>query len=447
MENTERSSKTLETYLAFLSDNVNYLQTPTSEKKIVVNGLITDPNFLSEFGMYFLEARELETSQSDVVVLSPTIEESAISSIAQELENLKSTLNEDVSTLFRNMKLLDKATRNFTKAIRSKTKAIKEEFGEKIKEQDIIIAPNVNQINEEYDEQVTKLTKDFEQKLLPLQKEKIKLEKTKEQTLNKIERYKIDAKTSADNKDVVGERKWKEKIAEARKELSEIETKIREVEEKINEVEESESLETFRLKSEWEAKTKEIRKELLELESSRDAKIQLHNREIEKLDKLTSTIIEHIDRMAKLREANIAELEKLGIEQKQEKSALIYVPFYLVCYKGELKRRYALFPPSFANSVSLSAKLKGALGKAKVKQLLVPRFKTITLFLNKFPASIERGAVFEREINEAGDKASMLKTDSMREQVSSALKQLKEEGWLSEKEYEAFAKIYSKTYA
>jgi hypothetical protein len=91
------------------------------------------------------------------------------------------------------------------------------------------------------------------------------------------------------------------------------------------------------------------------------------------------------------------------------------------------------------------AKLKGALGKAKVKQLLVPRFKTITTFLNKFPALIERDAVFQREINEASDKADMLKINSMREQVSNGLKQLKEEGWLSEKEYEAFAKAYSKT--
>jgi hypothetical protein len=151
--------------------------------------------------------------------------------------------------------------------------------------------------------------------------------------------------------------------------------------------------------------------------------------------------------MAKMREEKLAEFEKLGIEQKQKKNILIYMPFYLVCYQYQSKKRYVPFSPSIANSISLLAKLKGALGKAKVKQLLVPRFKTITAFLNNFPALIERDAVFEREISEASDKADMLKINVIREQIGNGLKRLKEEGWLSEKEYDVFAKAYSKTHA
>ena len=447
MENMERSSKTQETYMAFLSDNINYFQTPTTEKEMVLNGLITDQNFLNEFTSYFSEAKQFETPPLDMVLLAPRIDESTISSVTLELENLKSEFKEDVNTLYISMKLLNKTTHNFVKTISSKIKTIKEEFGREIKKQESIITPKVNSLNEEYDEQITKLTKNFEKQLLPVQKEKVKLEKTREQTVNKIERCKIEAKTCAANKDVVGERKWKEKANESKKELSEIEAKIKELEGKMKEIEESRSLETFKLRSEWEAKVKEAKKDLLELEASRDAKIQIHKQEIEKLEKLTSTIIEQIDKMAKMREAKLAEFEKLGIEQKQKKNALIYMPFYLVCYQSQSKRRYVPFPPSVANSISLLAKLKGALGRAKVKQLIVPRFKTLTTFLNKFPALIERDAVFEREINEASDKADMLKINSMREQIGNGLKRLKEEGWLSEKEYEAFTETYAKAYA
>jgi hypothetical protein len=447
MGNVERSSKTLEAYTAFLSDDVNYFQTPTTEKEIVLNGLIADQNFLNEFTPYLSEAKQVETSPLDLVMLSPTIDESTISSITLELENLKSEFKEDLDGLYGNMKFLNRITRNFVKVIRGKMKAVKEEFDGEIKKEESAITPKVNSLNEEYDEQITKLTNDFEKQLLPVQKEKVKHEKTKEQTINKIERCKIEAKTCAANKDIVGERKWKEKANESKKELSEIEVKIKELEGKMKEIEESRSLETFKLRSEWEAKVKEAQKELLELESSRDAKIQIHKQEIEKLEKLTSTIIEQIGKMAKMREAKLAEFEKLGIEQKQKKNVLIYMPFYLVCYKSQSKRRYVPFPPSVANSISLLAKLKGALGKAKVKQLLVPRFKTITAFLNNFPALIERDAVFEREISETSDKADMLKTNSMHEQIVNGLKRLKNEGWLSEKEYEAFAKVYSKTYA
>lgn len=83
--------------------------------------------------------------------------------------------------------------------------------------------------------------------------------------LIKIERSKIEAKTRATNKDVVGERKWKEKANESKKELSEIEAKVKEVEGKINGIEESKSLETFKLRSEWEAKVKEAKKDLRSL--------------------------------------------------------------------------------------------------------------------------------------------------------------------------------------
>ncbi len=447
MENVQRSSKTMETFAAFLSDNVNYFKASSGEKAMVIDALITEPDFLNEFNLYLSEAKQVETPLPEITFLPPTIDESTISSITQELENLKLEFKEDVKTLYDSMKLLNKTTRNFVKTVRGKIKAIKEEFDNEIKEKESIITPKVNRINEEYDEQITKLTKNFEEQLLPLQKEKVKLEKTKEQTLNKIERCKLEAKTCATNKDLVGERKWKEKADESKKELSDTEAKLRETEGKIKGIEESKSLETFRLRSEWEAKIKEARKDLLELEASRDAKIQIHRQEIEKLESLTSAIIQQIDNMAKLREANLADFEKLGIQQKQKNYGLIYIPFHLACYQAKMKKRYVLFPPSLVNSIGFSAKLKGALGKAKVKQLLVPRFKAITPLLNRVPILIEQNAVFEREIHETGDKANMLKASSMLESIRNGLKKLKEEGWFSEKEYEAFAVAYSKTYA
>jgi hypothetical protein len=414
---------------------------------MTIDALISEPYFLKEFNSYLSEAKQSKVSLSEIVFLPPTIDESTISSITQELENLKSDFKEDVDILYESMKLLNKTTRNFVKTIRSKIKTIKEELGKEIKKQENIIMPKVNRINEEYDEQITKLSKNFEKQLLPLQIEKVKFEKAREQTLNKIERCNVEAKTCAANKDAVGERKWKEKANETKKEFSEIENRIDGLEEKVKEIEESKSLETFKLRSEWEAKIGEAKKDLLDLEASRDAKIQIHKQEIEKLESLTSTIIQQINNMAKLREANLADFEKLGIQQKYKNPTMIYVSFYLVCYQAELKKRYVLFSPSVANSIGFTTKLKGALGKAKVKQFLVPRFKSITSLLNKFPTLIERNAAFEREIYEAGDKADILKAGSMREQIKSGLERLKEEGWFSEKEYEAFAETYSKTCA
>jgi DNA repair exonuclease SbcCD ATPase subunit len=445
MENLQRSSKSIETYMTFLSDSINFFQISSSEKTMTIAALITEPNFLNEFGLYILEASTIEASPSEMVFLPTVVDESAILSAVQELGNLKSQFKEEVTLLYNSMKFLNKTTRNFAKTLRGKIRAVREEFNSEIEKQKNVIIPKVNSINEEYDELITQMTRNFEKQLLPLQKEKIKYEKLKEQTLTKIERCKMEAKACAANKDAVGERKWKEKEAESRKEFSEIEVKIEELEEKIKELEENKSAETFRLRSEWEAKVKEAQKELLELEASRDAKIQLYKQEIEKLEKQTSTIIEQIDKIAKMRETDISNFEKLGIKQTRTKNALIYIPFYLACYQSESKKRYVLFPPFIVNSVSFLAKIKGAFGKAKVKQLLAPRFKIITSFLQGLLTLIGQYAVFEREINEAGEKADMLKTDLMREKIKNGLEKLKAEGWFSEKEYEAFAEPFSKT--
>ncbi|MEM3622881.1 MAG: hypothetical protein QXR76_03805 [Candidatus Bathyarchaeia archaeon] len=447
MENVQRSSKSIETYMTFLSDNINYFQMSGSEKTMTIDALITEPNFLNEFSSYVSEATSVEASSSEIVFLPAVFDESAILSTVQELGNLKSQFKEDVTLLYNSMKLLNKTTRNFAKTLRGKIRAVREEFNNEIEKQKNIIMPKLERINEEYDELITQLTRNFEKQLLPLQKEKVKYEKLKEQTLTKIERCKMEAKTCAANRDAVGEKKWKEKEAESRKEFSEIEVKIEELEGKIKETEDNKSAETFRFRSEWEAKVKEAQKELLELEASRDAKIQLYKQEMEKLEKQTSLIIEQIDKMAKMRETDISNFEKLGIRQTQVKNALVYMSFYLACYQSESKKRYALFPPSIANSVGFAAKIKGALGKAKVKQLFVPRFKAITPFLQGLLTLIGQDAVFEREVSEAGEKADILKTDSMREKIKSGLEKLKAEGWFSEKEYEAFAEPFLKTRA
>ncbi|MEM3618484.1 MAG: hypothetical protein QXK47_05370, partial [Candidatus Bathyarchaeia archaeon] len=95
--------------------------------------------------------------------------------------------------------------------------------------------------------------------------------------------------------------------------------------------------------------------------------------------------------------------------------------------------------PSIANSIGFAVKLKGALGRARIKQLLTPRFKALTSLFEKLPVLMEKDAAFAREIHEFGEKANMLGESSRRKPLEEGLKRLKDEGWLSEKEFEAFS--------
>lgn len=436
IENAKGSARDLETYINFLSESINYFQQPQNKKEIVLEWLITDANINKEFELLVSEAQEFGASSIDMAKLNMAIEETEISSIIQEIANLKAEFREEIGTLYEGIEFLSKKTYIFVKEIRGQIKGIKEEFDEKIKEQKIVVKSKVNCINEAFDEEIKQLAKNFEKQLLPLKKEKIKLEKTREQLQNKIERYKIEEKTCASEKDVVGERKWKEKIAEGKKEKSEIEKQIRSVKTEIGKLGENKSAETFKLRSKWEMEINEAKKDLLELEAARDARIEFYEQKIERLKSLTSTINDKIDKMAKMRTADLSELENMGMKQKLRTATLVYVPFYMACYQRKLKNRYAIFPPSEANSISFLAKIKGALGMAKIKQLLVPRFEAITIFLEKIPLLIEQDAAFEREMFEIGEKFNILKRSTVKEKIDAALKEFKNEGWLSEKDYE-----------
>lgn len=440
LDNIKRSSKTRQAYMTFLSSNLNYFQASTNEEKKKIDGLITDPEFLNDFIPYLSEATPIKTSLSNVVTVSPTIDESSIISIKEELLNLKSKFAEEVNVLYTCMKLINAKTENFTKAISNEIKKVEEKLSQKIEKCKASIEEQVDEIRNKYDEEVTEYSQKIEEELFSLQQAKIKFEKTKEQSTNEVEHCEAEIKTCAISEDSVSEQKWREKKNELRRQLSEIGTELKELDKEIKEVKGEKNLKIFELKSERDAKIKEAMKDLVEIESSRDAKIRIYEEEMEKFEELTSSIIGQIDNLAKLREKSIDEFDKLGVPQKRRKCALIYMPFYLTCYQSESRKRYVHFPPSLVSSVSFSVKFKGAFGKAKIKQLLQPRSKKIVSLLTRFPLLMEQNAVFNREMNEACAKTNILTKNSCKS-IRIGLEMLKDEGWFSEKEHESFSRI------
>jgi hypothetical protein len=105
-----------------------------------------------------------------------------------------------------------------------------------------------------------------------------------------------------------------------------------------------------------------------------------------------------------------------------------------------LNRRYSVLPPSTFGAVDFSAKLKGALGMSKTKNLLVPRFKAISNLAEKVKAFATQNSVFERQLWELGEKNNLLKSPSFRDNVSKGLGYLEHEGWLSDKEHQTYLK-------
>jgi hypothetical protein len=68
---------------------------------------------------------------------------------------------------------------------------------------------------------------------------------------------------------------------------------------------------------------------------------------------------------------------------------------------------------------------------------MVPRFKIITSLMETIQLLIQQSAVFETEIKELGARANLLTPSAAGAEIAKGLAYLKNEGWLSEKEYDA----------
>ncbi len=445
MNDIQGSAGRHEAYSAFLSDALNYFQGFTGQEEKTIEGLITNPKFIRDFVFYLQEAKAVRKLVLDKAFLSPTIDESAISSFIQDFSNLRKTLGDDIGNLRESMKMLSVTTREHVKAVREEIREIRDEFSEKIAALKPSILEKVQQIRKKYDEKIAKLSKKFDRQLHSLHQERVKLEKTRKDVTAKIANCEAKIESCKLDKDETGELKWRQKLEKHKNGLSVLQKKTRNADKRIEAAESAKRVEISKIRSEYNVRVEAAMRDLRELEASRDAKIQMSQQEMNSLEDTTSTIIDQINNLVGLKKAALNELEGMGISQRRRKYALAYLPLYLACYQTELKKRYVLYPPSIAGSMGILTKFKRVLGVAKIKSLLQQRSKSITSLLNQLLAVVEHNPVFGKEISDAGVKANILRTKESCKRVNIGLEGLKSEGWVSESEFQAFSELLIKT--
>jgi len=438
------SARRREAYSAFLSDALNYFQSFAGQEEKKIEGLITNHEFMRDFVFYLQEAKAIRKPVLDKAFLSPTIDESTISSFIQDFSNLTKTLRQDAGNLRKSMKLLSLATREHVKAVREEIREIRHKFDEKIAALKPSILEKVQQIRKKYDEKIAKLSQKFDKQLHSLHQERVKLEKTRKGVTAKIDSYESRIESCKLSKDETGELKWRLELEKNKKELSVLEKKIGGADKKIEDAESAKKVQISEIRSEYNVRAEAAMKDLRELESSRDAKIQMSQQEIDSLEDTTSTIIEQINELVGLKKAALNELEWMGISEKRRKYALAYLPLYLACYQTEIKKRYILYPPSIAGSLGILTRVKHVFGVSKIKSLLQHRSKPITSLLNQLLTVIEHSPVFEKEIGDAGAKANIFRTKEARRRMQKGLEGLKNEGWISESEFQTFSEFLMK---
>jgi hypothetical protein len=190
-----------------------------------------------------------------------------------------------------------------------------------------------------------------------------------------------------------------------------------------------------------EDRIEEAMKSLRDIEAAKEARMRIEQHELESMEKMTSSIITHINTMVKVKEEALNAIDSMGVPTKRRNSALVYVPFYFVCYETKSAKRYVVYPPSILGSMGIRTKLKGVFGASKMKSFLQSRLQVIGDLLDRIVDLTHENPVFEKEITEAGNEANILRTTELREDIKKGLAELTEETWISKDENQYLNRI------
>ncbi len=439
-ENLEKNSKTREDYMTFLSDQRNYFQQPVTEKEFLLRNLIEDLEFKKEFDLYRKEATEVTGQPTKIALISPNLTETTISSILSEMNKLHFSLKEEADRLSECSRRLNKSTSQYVTELAYSAEAVKDEVNAKIKAQEEIVNPQIIKLTREYKHQITNATKNFDEETIKLKKLLAKTTKFIEADEKKLIQYEHEAKKQAQKSHMIYEKSWKSKIRETKKELSGLKKELKRTENSIKNLTKQKNENVFKVQFEFDVEIKLARQPLLDLEASRDSKLLIFKQETEKLLNLEKPLLEGLNKPIKLAEEVYVRFHTLGIRNTQLKTpALFYIPFYAASYQAGLEQRYIFYAPSITSSIGFATKLKGAMGISKIKQILLPRFKSMSDLIEKAQVLTKLDSALDRQIILLGEKNNLLKNDLARNNISKGLIYLKDVGWLSSKEYQVLS--------
>ena len=89
------------------------------------------------------------------------------------------------------------------------------------------------------------------------------------------------------------------------------------------------------------------------------------------------------------------------------------------------------------STIDISTKLKAALGRARIKSFLAPRFKELTSMAENIQTQSQLNSIFAAELKQLGAMNNILVMAWIHDGIDKGLLGLKNQGWLNDKEYGA----------
>ena len=435
--NLEGLFRIREKYTEFLVNyNKNFCQLQNC-KELICEGLIADKTLLGELDSYRREA--IDICDQPLGLLLPVLEEKKVTDIVNQMETWQRVFREETEKLRQLSKLISKTTEGYMEGFSFELRAIVEEVEAKIKAQKEVINPKIEKLTREYKKQVERLEKSVDKEKQPIVKQKVRIEKSIKETEKIIERYIRQVKSQAQKGNKRLEDSLKKKLGKEKQKMGELQKQHKKIASQLEELVTQETEESFRLKSNFTREVEIERQPITALEVFREGKQEFFKQERLKLEELTRLVLEELGRLIVEREKFSASRELLGFKTDTmlNSNIRVHVPFYIATYvRGDaMARRYFVFSPSVVGSLGFSSKLKGVLGRAKIRDLFNDRFVAVSSLGKKLQVEMSSNRELAEQLEGLAQKKNIL---DMKSTLRGGLCLLKEEGWFSESEYQTF---------
>ena len=431
--------KSTEAYIAALSRNVGYFKDFSGKEETKIEGLVTVQDLMTDLAVYLTHMKEAKKSLRTKIVLTPTHGKNEIRASISQLSHLKKKILKDVEDLDESTKFLNTTTSQRVKIIRQEIRKLQEKYDKQIAKTKLQSMRKTWQTQSKHNRKITSTSRKFKTKIGRLQKDQFRLRRN----LRNLELKAKRAEKKQFNKKSSKKRRFQsvQMLKRIKKNLSHLQETIKIKAEEQRNLEISQKHELAEHRIECDKRIKSINGVLQELQASKASETELKRQEIGQLGDYTRSITSLMQKLVQTKRESLGEFDEIALPEERLAHGLVYIPFYLVRYEKENKKRYVVFPPSSIEDMGILTRMKGALGAAKMAALLQYRSKTLTAFLNQVVPLIEKDPMLEKVVTEAGIRDSILLKKQLRIGVKRGLKQLEREKWITKDELQTFSKF------
>jgi hypothetical protein len=446
VEHLKRSATAQESYRTALRSHKGTFSDFLSATQIVIAGLVTDKELLSDLSAFVKDGRPQTDKLTSLI--QPKIDMKEATRIGEKISERHSMLQSEIKGLQFAIDTLDEETKTHIDKLQLELEQVRRKYQEKIAVIKADVAKRTGELEKERDEKVEKMTainqkevdvrleekKRWEQELMKLEQDKSEYEKRKELRKHK--------------KDEVGEARWDARLREVKNQISTVKGKISALSNFIS-----------RSNKETEKTAKNTRdtcqklidaeeRKIKDIESLRDSEIGEKEKGIQELRQDALTITDKIEQLIDQKKGHASTLKEATVQWRTETPTLVHVPFYLILYETDQEKRRRVRSPAIARDPSgimmkIRKTLKGYGRQSKISTLLKTRSKALETMLTSFEERVNSDKSLQRSLRQISESNNLLASPDFKEKVRRGVGELEAEGWVKPEEKAAVLEVYA----